>query len=225
MKRILILLILVTSINFGFAQDKLGFGNMPDGVDSAGFGTVTTWVKKASECTGVTIFGECYDTVRIGAQTWIAKNLHYNDMDGGVYSYNDDTSISDEYGYLYTWDAATRVDLLINGWHLPSLDEMNTLITHLGGSGIAGGKLKEAGYTHWISPNTGATNESGFTAIGSGQYDYDDLEYTKLNGGFWMWSTTFGEENYSTMSLNEEYGETYIVDFLNRAVSVRLIKD
>ena len=79
------------------AQDKMGFGNDTEGADSAGFGTVTTWVKP-STCSGVTIGGECYDTVRIGSQTWLKRNLHFDDGEGGVRSYNNNDSLSDIYG-------------------------------------------------------------------------------------------------------------------------------
>ena len=58
--------------------------------------------------------------------------------------------------------------LAITGWNIPSQSDFNTLITYLGGSSIAGGHLKEAGLVHWNSPNTGADNSSGFTALGNG---------------------------------------------------------
>jgi uncharacterized protein (TIGR02145 family) len=59
-----------------------------------------------------------------------------------------------------------------NGCHLPSDAEWKQLIDYLGGIGDAGGKLKESGFTHWSSPNTGATNETGFTALPGGYRYY-----------------------------------------------------
>jgi uncharacterized protein (TIGR02145 family) len=146
------------------------------------------WVEPPPPCNGLLVNGECYDTIQIGTQTWMQINLHYDDSGTGIYSYNDEPDSSDIYGYLYTWNAAMRMDTLIEGWHLPSSDEFTTLINYLGGTSVAGGKLKETDYEHWISPNTGATNESGFTALPGGltynEYPdlYDDIKYY---GNFW----------------------------------------
>ena len=62
------------------------------------------------------------------------------------------------------------------GWHLPSDVEWAELETYLGGIDVAGGKMKEAGTTHWVSPNTGATNESGFLPT-RGVYETTKLGY------------------------------------------------
>jgi uncharacterized protein (TIGR02145 family) len=57
------------------------------------------------------------------------------------------------------------------GWHVPSIDEYNTLISNLGGDRtLVGGYLKEAGTAHWLAPNTGADNSSGFTALPGGSH-------------------------------------------------------
>jgi uncharacterized protein (TIGR02145 family) len=91
--------------------------------------------------------------------------------------YNDDLSDKETYGALYNWAAAMNGEassdfnpsgvqgICSTGWHLPSSSEWSTLIAYLGGTSIAGGKLKETGTAHWSSPNTGANNESGFTAL------------------------------------------------------------
>jgi len=134
--------------------------------------------------------GNVYKTVTIGAQTWMAENLRatkYNDgatipnvTDGdewgalttGAYcNYNKTTSIDTivTFGRMYNWYAVNTGKLAPTGWHVPTDDEWTTLIDYLGGDDVAGGKLKETGITHWNNPNTGATNESGFTALPSGQ--------------------------------------------------------
>lgn len=94
--------------------------------------------------------------------------------------YNNSTTNRDTYGGLYTWAAAMNgaASSTVNpsgvqgvcpaGWHLPSDAEWKELTDYLGGSTIAGGKMKEPGITHWASPNEGATNASGFSAIPGG---------------------------------------------------------
>ena len=72
-------------------------------------------------------------------------------------------------GYLYNWYAANNTNFTPADWKLPSVSEYDILITNLGGSAIAGGKMKEAGFEHWLTPNTNASNLSGFTGFGSGR--------------------------------------------------------
>jgi uncharacterized protein (TIGR02145 family) len=115
--------------------------------------------------------------------------------------YNGDTNNKDVYGGLYTWAAAMNgaessssspsgvQGVCPTGWHLPSNAEWIELYDYLGGELVAGGKLKEAGITHWQNPNTGATNESGFTALPGGTraptYGFSGIG----NIGNW-WSST-----------------------------------
>ena len=79
------------------------------------------------------------------------------------------------------------------GWHLPTDAEWTTLTTYLGGESVAGGKMKETGTTHWLSPNTGATNSSGFTALPGGTRDYNGPFLTLTYYGY-FWSAS----EYST---------------------------
>lgn len=96
-----------------------------------------------------------------------------------------------EYGLLYNWYAATDVrNICTDGWHIPSKTDRETLIAFLGGQTIAGGKLKEVGITHWNSPNTGATNEVGFNARGSGTRDWQAGNFNNLKTSFNMWLST-----------------------------------
>lgn len=76
-----------------------------------------------------------------------------------------------------------------DGWHLPANDEWVELGDFLGGFPVAGGKMKEAGYTHWLSPNTGATNESGFTALPAG-YHGSDGTFGNITSENTIWSST-----------------------------------
>jgi uncharacterized protein (TIGR02145 family) len=154
--------------------------------------------------------GYLYNTVLIGNQVWMAENLRtkkYNDdsdvtlvtdptvwaaltSEGYCWYNNDEATNKPLYGAMYNWFAVNKGNLCPTGWHVPTDEEWTTLTTTLGGESVAGGKLKEDGTTHWLSPNTGATNESGFTALPGG-YRY------RLNGTFndvgklsYWWSST-----------------------------------
>lgn len=78
-------------------------------------------------------------------------------------------TINIKYGYLYNWYATIDSrSITSSGWHVPSNTEWTTLQTYLGGVSVAGGKLKSTGFAYWLSPNAGATNETGFNGRGSG---------------------------------------------------------
>jgi uncharacterized protein (TIGR02145 family) len=158
-----------------------------------------------------------YPYVTIGTQVWMTENLAYlpsvvgpgtgsedagNETEPFYYVYDyDGTNITAAkstanytiYGVLYNWTAA--LSACPPGWHLPSDAEWTTLITYLGGESVAGGKMKEAGESHWTSPNTGATNESGFTALPGGYRNSNgSFYYIGDNGGWWS-STVYYTTN------------------------------
>ncbi len=154
--------------------------------------------------------GNVYHTVTIGTQTWLTEDLkttHYNDASktpitnvtdnsawGGLTTpafcwYNNDFTNKANYGALYNWYAASDSRLCPTGWHVPTDAEWSALITFLGGDSIAGGKLKESGTAHWVSPNTGADNSTGFTALPAGSHYTNGLFYLNSKYGWW-WSTT-----------------------------------
>jgi uncharacterized protein (TIGR02145 family) len=129
-----------------------------------------------------------YSTVQIGAQCWIAENLNY--VAANSWCYADNSSNCTTYGRLYTWQAA--LSACPSGWHLPSDAEWTTLTTDLGGEPVAGGKMKST--TGWNSPNTDATNESGFSGLPGGAR-YDNGTFNAVgDDGIW-WSST---ENQAT---------------------------
>ena len=116
---------------------------------------------------------------------------------GTYYWFDNDSSNKDIYGAIYNWYAVDRGNLCPTGWHVPTDAEWTKLEYFLGGTQIAGGKLKESGTTHWLSPNTGATNESGFTAlpgaINDGYFGSDDWwlgDYDTGMYGLW-WSASY----------------------------------
>jgi uncharacterized protein (TIGR02145 family) len=122
--------------------------------------------------------------ITIGSQIWMCKN--YDSAFPGSKVYNDDEANRTLYGGLYTYSQVNTPGFCPNGWHVPTLDEWNELITYLGGIIVAGGHLKEAGLTYWGAPNTDADNSSGFGARAGGGYIngvFFDLKIT-----CWMWA-------------------------------------
>src|ERR1035437_4836347 len=93
------------------------------------------------------------------------------------------------YGALYNYYTVNTGKICPAGWHVPTDTEWSTLLKYLGGEGVAGGKLKETGLTQWLSPNTGATNESGFTALPGGFLFFDGTFKYVCYCGVW-WSST-----------------------------------
>ncbi len=123
--------------------------------------------------------GQSYATVKIGDQIWMAENLNY---DAGEYSHMYESfEIEGNYGRLYDWETACYVCL--GGWHLPTSYEWDELSDYLGAG--AGGKMKETGSTLWYSPNIGATNSSGFTALPGGMCNEDHVYGFTMTAYFW----------------------------------------
>jgi uncharacterized protein (TIGR02145 family) len=156
---------------------------------------------------------EKFKSVKIGKQIWMVKNLdvvHYRNGDPipevkdpkawaslstGAWCYYDNDSVNGKkYGKLYNWYAVNDPrGLAPEGWHVPSDAEWKELSEYLGGDKIAGGKMKSKGTGHWIKPNKGATNKSGFSALPGG-YRYNDGIFGNL--GFhadWCSSTEDGK--------------------------------
>jgi uncharacterized protein (TIGR02145 family) len=183
----------------------------------------------APDCGTVTdIDGNTYQTVKIGNQVWMAENLKVthcrngeaipNVTDGtawaalstGAYCNYDNDALcgGDIYGRLYNWYAVNDGrNIAPAGWHVPTDAEWQTLVDYLGGDAVAGGKMKETGTKHWQSPNTGATNESGFSGLPGGYRSYDGT-YSHVGYLAVFWSST---ENYSydawTRLLHYDYSE------------------
>ena len=137
--------------------------------------------------------GNVYHTVTIGTQIWMVENLKTtkyrngeslkyipddtewsNQSTSGAYCwFQNDITKKSTYGALYNWYAVADLRSIAPvGWHIPSNADWIKLIDYLGGEWVAGDKLKEAGISHWDSPNAGATNETGFTALPGGYRNY-----------------------------------------------------
>ena len=204
--------------------------------------------------TVIDIDGNVYQTVIIGKQKWMAENLrvtHYRNGDlipniksdsiwfsfydtnirlsGRCYYNNDSTTNSSIYGALYNYFAVVDIrGIAPVGWHVPNINEWIELSTYLGGDNIAGGKLKEIGNAHWVTPNEEGTNESGFTALPGGQRQAHKFNYL-ASSGFW-WSTTIASSHWPWSYVPEmKYNSTSIStnsaqDWCN-GISIRLIND
>jgi len=183
-----------------------------------------------------------YPVVTIGEQTWMAMNLktiRYNNLDTIETTTPDTLDIYGEstpnyqwtykgyenkvptYGRLYTWYAVTDDrNVCPIGWHVPANDEWTILTTYLGGEDVAGGKLKETGTTNWFSPNTDATNETGFTALpggtrnATGPFEYigdsgtwwSSTENETVTGDAWLLHLMFDWSGVSNPSFSESNG-------------------
>ena len=190
--------------------------------------------------------GNVYKTVTIGTQTWMAENLRTTKyIDGtsipnvtsaskwlklttGAYcNYNNTTSVDTiaTYGSLYNWYAVNTGKLAPKDWHVPTNAEYSTLISNLGGRCFAGGKLKEAGTAHWLSPNKGSDNSYGFTALPGG---YCSGTFTGLGiYGYW-WSSTEDSETVALCTQIGTFGismSNWIFTGENVGFSVRCVKD
>lgn len=159
--------------------------------------------------------GNTYNTVTIGDQTWMQENLRVTKLNDGTripcvtdedtwlytnepgYGWydNDASTYGELYGAMYNWYTVTTGSLCPDGWHVPTDAEWATLTDFLGGEEIAGGKLKEAGTEHWDSPNTDATNESGFTALPGGYRSNGGQYYSIEWQGRW-WTSSMIDNIY-----------------------------
>jgi uncharacterized protein (TIGR02145 family) len=190
--------------------------------------------------------GNVYKTIVIGTQEWMAENLNtsiyrngyaiptglsnadwsntINTQQGAWAYFNNDASYACPYGKLYNWYACVDSrNLCPLGWHVPTDAEWTVLTDYLGGEAVAGGKMKTTGTIEaatglWRTPNTGATNSSGFSGA-PGDYRYDAGAFFNVGGqGYWWSSSDFDFSfayyrflNYDNVSaprniLNKQYG-------------------
>jgi uncharacterized protein (TIGR02145 family) len=192
------------------------------------------------------IDGNVYNTVTIGTQEWMKENLKttkYNDgtdiplvtdntawinlsTPGYCWYNNDAATYKASYGAMYNWYAVNTGKLCPTGWHVPTDAEWETLSTYLGGWEIVGGKLKETGTAHWTSPNNGATNETGFTALPGGYRANGGLfDHIGLNGSWW---SSTEDDAFLAWVHGMGYDGSWGSRFTNTKVngfSVRCIKD
>ena len=180
------------------------------------------------------------DSIRIGTQVWMTTNLNLdryangraipNIIDknawhglstGACCDYEDIIGNSAVYGKLYNYYAVIDGNgLAPKGWRIPNDKDWQILSDYLEGDYVSGGKLKEAGSTHWQTPNTGATNEVGFFALPGGYRTYYGY-YGNIGlvGCWWSSSGKVRQIDYATAKFSN------IITFQGNGVSVRCIKE
>lgn len=135
------------------------------------------------------------------------------------------------YGKLYNWYAAKLLDLDMQssgfGWRVPTSEQFNALATYLDGASVAGGKMKMTGTDYWNTPNTGATNESGFTALGGGSRKYNDGVFIQRLDRFRLFSSTEGTSTTAKSLYIFSNDELIGIEnaYINDGRSIRLIKE
>jgi len=192
------------------------------------------------------IDGNIYHTVKIGTQIWMIENLKttkYRDgtsipyvtdattwmnLTTGAYcNYNNDQAIAAVYGRLYNWYSVTDVRSIAPiGWHVPTNEDLTLLINYLGGTDLAGAKLKESGTAHWLSPNADSNNLSGFTGLPAG-CRWNDMTFTDLGMNVYWWSSTsLSETAAKYLNISNGYSAVYKSAWAkNVGFSVRCVRD
>jgi uncharacterized protein (TIGR02145 family) len=188
------------------------------------------------------IDGNTYKTITIGSkdnltsQTWMAENLKvtryrngdpipyvtngdtWHNLTTGAYcDYNYTPGNSKIYGHMYNlFSIIDSRNIAPAGWHVPTAAEWNTLINYLGGESIAGGKLKEIGTTHWISPNTGASNSSGLTVLPGGGGDDGGQFFAEISKMAIFWTSTVVPGGVTEP---EDHGYYYMLNYNTEEVT------
>ena len=193
------------------------------------------------------IDGNTYNSIVINGQEWMSENLRtiryangdtipnvvdpteWSSLTTGAWAlYNNDNQFNNPYGKYYNWFAvADSRNLCPNGWHVPSDAEWTILSDYLGGSNVAGGKMKSIGTQYWQWPNTEATNESGFLGLPGGYRNYFGSFISYGPNGVWWSSTEYDTSSawYRFLSYDSGVLNNIHDDGKKTGFSVRCIKD
>jgi len=207
---------------------------------------VTFTTQKGTGETVADIDGNVYHKVTIGTQVWLVENLkvtRYSNGDpvpnvtknsdwseiktGAWCDYENEGSNGITYGHLYNWrTAADPRNICPSGWHVPTDAEWTVLDDYL--LFHVGGKMKETGTAHWASPNTGATNESGFTALPGGVRSWGGL-FSEIGKMAVFWSSTADSDPnnayYRQLLYDDDFMYRNIPTFIEDGSSIRCLKD
>lgn len=189
------------------------------------------------------IDGNTYHTIRIGDQIWTQENLRVKKLGDGT-SLTPLTNQSDwinksapgyyinvtneAFGYIYNGYAiSTNNSICPKGWHVPTESEWEALINYLGGSSVAGGRMKESSNQYWTSPNVGANNSSGFTALPNGYIGSDGTSHDQLQDASFMIATFDYSGNPKFAIIENNFTSVFIEGTSAKVsgASIRCIKD
>lgn len=204
----------------------------------------------------VSIGSQIWATTNLNVSTYrdgtvipnVTNQTDWNNLTTGAWCwFSHDSSLEVPYAKLYNWyaiagiyDSASlsnpslRKQIAPKGWHVPSQSEFNTLTSTLGGNSVAGGKLKSAGFIEWASPNNGATDSSGFTAVGGGSrnitpsvsFPFGYFTDFGLFGNYWTSTNYDSSASYSNKLFYASASITNSsIDNIKIGYSARLIKD
>ena len=201
-------------------------------------------------CRNVLIGDQIWTSCNLGVETYsdgtpipeVSSPFEWADLTTGAWCYYfDESSNGTIYGKLYNWyavagiydveslyDPLLRKKLAPDGYHVPSITEVNTMVTYLGGTNIAGGKLKESGTTHWNAPNTGATNSTKFNLLPGGYRNDFDGNFGWINESAILWTTSQDIDTEQPIVYRAIYNAAYISTTMYNmqyGFSVRLIRD
>jgi uncharacterized protein (TIGR02145 family) len=185
--------------------------------------------------------GQVYQTVSIVNNCWMAQNLNYGvqiqmnnpPFDNGIvekYCYDD--ALCSIYGGLYRYGEAMQYNFTDGaqgacppGWHVPTGGEYNQMHAYLNIMYYDfGGMLKESGLAHWNPPNTGATNETGFSAFGAGYFEvFGSNYYYHLGNVAFFWYSAATAHARRLDFDNDDF--TYLSTSMPVAYSVRCVYD
>jgi uncharacterized protein (TIGR02145 family) len=213
--------------------NEISFTTLTIGLPGPGVGTVTD------------IDGNVYNTVTLGTQVWMVENLKTTkyrdgtsiaeitdnaawvaDTYGAYCIYDNNPANKAVYGLLYNCFAVRNTrNIAPAGWHVPDVAELYSLFYYVGGYGVAGGRMKEAGFDHWQVPNTGAENSAEFTALGAGRRNVNGTfdGFQQMNY-FWSSSASYFAFvlSYNSESFTTSQGYSNVSPF---GYSVRCVKD
>ncbi len=235
-----------TSTTTTSSTTKISFGKTKANTATPASTATTAAVVTTAPGTVTDIDGNIYHIITIGTQVWMLENLRttkyrngdpipkvtddhqWSRLTNGAYcDFENDNKNAETYSHLYNWFAVTdNRNIAPTGWHLPTDAEWTTLTNYLGGENAAGGKLKEPGLSHWGTPNDGANNSSGFTALPGG-YRQDDGSFYNINDDATWWSSSVNNPQ-NARGRNVNYNYSYVTkDSYNKnsGFSVRCVKD